>query len=692
MKVYKALLFLLIATCLFAFDATAQKSSKTKAAKKLYEKGGTVVIKNAKSINTSNLEFSPSFYQNGLVYATSRKSQGERDKKINETYFELYYASLDGNGLPLNPKQFSLEVNSQLHEGPVTFSRDGNVIYFTRNNLKKGVRKADDQGVTRLKIYEAEKGPEDWENVKELPFNSDEYSVCHPTLSADGKKLYFSSDMPGGIGGMDLWVVERQGDTWSSPINLGPEINTIKNEVFPFIHSTGNLFFASNGHEGLGGLDIFRIDIGSKVWGSISNLGEPFNSPSDDLGLILTPGGTKGYFASDRAGGNGKDDIYLFEAFDGVGGETAPEVITSTIQVYDASNNNRIEDAEVRIFERTSEGFIGGGNDLYEAVLMPADAGSGELVFKLIRKDAGSLGEADRMTDTNGEAIYDFIGERRYLLFVSKDGFASNEVVYSTIGNIGAGVVEIPLNRSVCAELSGVVKDKGRNAPIPNAIIKVTSTCNGKEDVLLADANGRFNYCLPAGCDYVVTGIKENYANGMISFAGVKAGSPLSGDIMLSPINTTTTSGGGYTGGSLGEGSTIILENIYYDFNKSFIRRGAAVELDELRDLMTRYPSMVVELSSHTDSRGPSEYNQQLSKKRAESAKEYLVARGVASNRITTRGYGESALRNGCSDGSNCTEEEHQYNRRTEVKVLSIDEKVNVQYHDHGPEVIHRKH
>jgi len=689
MKGYKAILFLLITACLFAFDATAQKSSKTKAAKKLYEKGGSVVIKNAKQINTSNLEFSPAFYQNGLVYATSRKSQGERDKKINETYFELYYASLDGNGLPLNPKQFSLEVNSQLHEGPVTFSRDGNVIYFTRNNLKKGVRKADEQGVTRLKIYEAEKGPEDWENVKELPFNSDDYSVCHPTLSADGKKLYFSSDMPGGQGGMDLWVVERQGDTWSGPMNLGAEINTIKNEVFPFIHSTGNLFFASNGHEGMGGLDIFRIDVGSKVWGAVSNLGEPFNSPSDDLGLILSPGGTKGYFASDRAGGNGKDDIYLFEAFEGIGGETAPEIISSTIQVYDATNNNRIEDAQVRIFERTSEGFIGGGSDLYEAVLMPSNAGSSELVFKLIRKDAGSLGDADAKTDANGEALYDFMGEKRYLLFVSKDGFASNEVVYSTQGNTGAGVIEVPLSRSVCAELSGVVKDKTKNTAIPNAIIKVVSTCNGKEDVVLADGNGRFNYCLPAGCDYVVTGIKENYANGMISYAGVKAGSPLSGEIMLSPFSGKTDEK--YTGGTFREGSTIILENIYYDFNKSFIRKGAAVELDELRDLMTRYPSMVIELSSHTDSRGGTAYNQQLSKKRADSAKEYLVARGVGSNRITTRGYGESSLRNGCSDGSNCSEEEHQYNRRTEVKVLSINEKVNVQYHDRGPEVIHGK-
>ncbi len=686
MKGYKPLLFLLITACLFAFDATAQKTSKTKASKKLYEKGSAVVIKNATNINTPSLEFSPAYYQNGLVYATSRRSQGERDKKINETYFELFYASLDGNGLPLEPRQFSLEVNSQLHEGPVTFSRDGNVIYFTRNNLKKGVRKADSQGVTRLKIYEAQKGPEDWENVKELSFNSDEYSACHPTLSADGKKLYFSSDMPGGQGGMDLWVAERQADTWSNPMNMGAEVNTNKNEVFPFIHSSGQLFFASNGHEGSGGLDIFMIDVGSKIWGTVSNLGEPFNSPADDLGLILSPGGRKGYFASDRSGGNGKDDIYMFEAFEGIGGETAPEVITSTIQVYDAKTNDRIEEAEVRIFERTTEGFIGSGNDLYEAVLMPADAGAGELVFKLIRKDAGSLGEADRMTDSNGEALYDFIGEKRYLLFISKDGYASNEVVYSTIGNVGEASIAVPLNRAVCAELSGVVKDKSTNKPIPNAIIKISSSCSD-DNVVLTDNAGQFNYCLPADCNYVVTGIKENYTNGTVTFSNVKLGAPLNAEVLLTPGSTT---GSTYTTG-LSVGSTIVLEHIYYDFNKSFIRKGAAVELDELKGLMLKYSSMTVELSSHTDSRGSTEYNQQLSQKRAASAKEYLVARGVAPNRITTRGFGESQLRNHCSDGMNCTEEEHQYNRRTEVKVTGVDENVKIQYHDHGPEVIHRK-
>ncbi len=683
----KSILYCVLAIALMPM-AAGQQTSKTKASTKLYEKGGTIVLKNTKMINTDQLEFSPAYYHNGLVYATSRRTQGERDKKINETYFELFYCDVDGNGLPMDPKPFSLEINSHLHEGPVTFSRDGNVIYFTRNNLKKGVRKADDQGVTRLKIYQAQRGPRDWQDVKELSFNSDEYSVCHPTLSASGKRLYFSSDMPGGQGGFDLWYVEKQGEDWSQPVNLGAEINTTKNEVFPFIHSSGNLFFSSNGYEGLGGLDLYMVPIGNESWGTVNHLEEPFNSDKDDLGLILSPDGTKGYFASDRNGGVGKDDIYMFEAFDGVLGATTPALISSLIRVYDAETTDEIEGAEVRIFERTAGGFIGSGNDLYEAILLPSDQGTGELVFKLVRKDAGTLGDPDRVTDELGEAAYDFMGERRYLLLVTKEGYSGKEVVYSTEGNTGNPLIEVPLDKVNCVNLDGVVKDQKTGSNLRGAVVRVRNTCDNTEDIILTDPTGHFNYCLPAGCDYVLTGIKESYQNGTRTVTATDVNSPLDVELLLFPITGGVIGGGSTT---ISEGSTIVLDNIYYDFNKSYIRKGAAIELDQLRGLMTKYHSMTIELSAHTDSRGFRQYNQELSDRRAASAKEYLVARGIAPSRITTRGYGETQLRNGCSDGVECSESEHQYNRRTEVKILSIDEPVNIQYHDHGPEVIDRK-
>ncbi|MEM9819698.1 MAG: OmpA family protein [Bacteroidota bacterium] len=672
--------------CLLAVAMQAQQTSKTKAAKKLYEKGGSVKVINANAINTTQLEFSPTFYQNGIVFATSRRTQGLRDDNIDETFFELFYAESDGNGLPLKPKEFSVQMNSQLHEGPVTFSRDGATVYFTRNNLRKGVSKAGANGKVHLKIYEAQKGERDWEDIKELSFNSDDFSSCHPTLSADGKKLYFSSDREGGLGGMDLWVVERMADGWSEPINLGAEINTEKNEVFPFIHSSGNLFFASNGYAGAGGLDLYMIDLSGKKWGKATNLGEPFNSTGDDLGLILDPTGTTGYFASDREGGRGKDDIYLFEAPDGIWGRTTPLSFNTTISVFDESTSDAISGADIRIFERTSDGFVGNGNDLYEAILMPVEDGSSELVFKLVRKDASQLGAPDKVSDAQGQAIHEFLGESRYLILVSKDGYASKEVVYSTIGNTGAPTIEVPLGRRTCADLTGVVKDKTTNANIPNALVAIWSGCEGSEEIVRTDAQGNFTYCLPPGCEYMVKGSKENYTSEYEKLSTASNSGPLSATLMLSPLGNTSTTPTGLTSGSV-----IVLENIYYDFNKSYIRTGAARELDELLALMRQHPSMKIELGSHTDARGSNQYNQRLSDRRAASAKEYLVSRGIAGSRIAALGFGEGNLRNKCSDGVNCSEEEHQYNRRTEVRVTAIDTPLDVRYEDSGPKVIDRR-
>ena len=683
MKLFNILLSL--ALVMLSFGVFAQQNAKSKAASKLYEKGGSVFIKNTNNINTENLEFSPSYYENGIVFATSRYKAGLRDEKIDETFFELFYAEFDGDGQPADPKAFSIEVNSQLHEGPVTFSRAGDLMYFTRNNQKKGIRKADAEGVTRLKVYEARKGGVDWEDVKELPFNDDAYTCMHPTLSADGRVLYFASDMPGGYGGMDIYKVDRNGDTWGTPVNLGPELNTAQHEAFPFIHSSGSIFFASNGHDGLGGLDLFMATENGSAWGSVVNLGEPFNSISDDLGLILDPEGTKGFFTSAREKGAGKDDIYMFTVDDGFNGATAPKTITSTLNVYDKQTSERIEGADIRIFEKTADGFIGNGNQLYQAMLVPSESGTGELVFKLVRQDASSFGPADLISDGNGEAIYDFVGEKSYLVMVTKEGYLNNEVVYTTIGNIGESTVSVPMDKFTCSNMKGIVKSNSGDY-IPDAVVRIKSSCDGTEQIVIADGAGNFNYCLPSGCNYTLVGIKEGYNNGISTVVANGPGSPVNAEVILSRYSAPTAPGRTIT-----TGSVIVLENIYYDFNKSAIRTGAAVELDELIAIMKQYPSMNIELSSHTDSRGTSRYNQRLSQKRAESAKQYLVTRGIVSQRIVAVGNGEANLRNRCDDGVDCSEEEHQYNRRTEVRVTRIDNPVSIQYGDNGPEVIDRK-
>lgn len=659
----------LLLALLTVVGLNAQQKSKTKAANKLYEKGTEVEILNITSINTPNLEFSPAYYLNGIVYASSRLTQGERDQNIDETFFELFYAELDGNGIPVRPKEFSIEVNSPLHEGPVTFNRQGNLMYFTRNNLKKGVRKADDGGVTRLKIYQAQKGAVDWKNVVECSFNSDDYSTAHPSLSADGTELYFASDMEGGQGGMDLYKVVRMGDDWSAPINMGPSINTEKNEVFPFIHSSGHLFFSSNGHKGAGGLDLYMTKLKRGKKPRVVNLGMPFNSPEDDLGLILNPEGTSGFFSSSRSGGTGKDDIYRFETPNGIWGSTRPGVFPATIRVQDATTKQRLKDAEIRIFERNTDGFISGGNDLYEAVLIPEED-SGNLSFQLVRKDAASLGDPDLRSDQDGEAEYDFTGERKFLLLVTKDGYTPKEAGFTTIGNAAKSEIKIALKKRTCTTLSGTIKDKTTGGRLPGAVIRIRNECNKAEETFLATELGTFTYCLPLGCDFSIVGVKDNFINSTLtlSTADNNGSTPLNAALELMPNDKST----------LSKGVTIVLENIYYDFDKSDIRKGATRELDELMEIMAAHPSMEIEMVAHTDARGSAKYNQELSQRRAESARQYLLARGVEARRVKAIGMGEMQLRNRCKEGVKCKEEEHQYNRRSEVRVTQMDEPVRI--------------
>ncbi len=182
-----------------------------------------VQIKNLESVNTPGLEFSPAFYLNGIVFCSS----GDDIPKPGEdnTFFELYYADATATGKLTRPRSFSSTLNSQLHECPSTFSTDGMRMFFTRNNSKAGVRKADASGVVRLSIFEATKGPYDWENIRPLPFNNENYSCMHPCLSADGTTLFFASDMEGGFGGMDIYRSTLTDGKWSTPENLGSRFN-----------------------------------------------------------------------------------------------------------------------------------------------------------------------------------------------------------------------------------------------------------------------------------------------------------------------------------------------------------------------------------------------------------------------------------------------------------------------------------
>jgi len=237
-----------------------------------------------------------------------------------------------------------------------------------------------------------------------------------------------------------------------------------------------------------------------------------------------------------------------------------------------------------------------------------------------------------------------------------------------------------------CAQLSGVVKSVKDNQPLANTIISIVNTCDGSEEMIRSDAKGGYSYCVAPGCGYTITGIKEKFERGSADLPTVTGTESVSLNLLLNPEAEKPAST--IAPEPLMKGSVIVLENLFYDFNKSYIQAGSARELDELAAILKQYPKMTIELSAHTDSQGNSVYNQKLSEKRAQSAKQHLVNKGIESYRITAIGYGESRLRNRCTDGVECSDQEHQYNRRTEVKVIKSDPGVEVKYNGNRSTII----
>lgn len=274
-------------------------------------------VENVTKLLTSS-DFGPSFYEKSkLVFASASGATKGNGVHLwtGLPYLDLYTADIDDEWRLANPKPLEGNINTKFHESSAAFTKDGNTMYFTRNNSKNGRKKTGKDKLVSLKIFKATKQEDGtWGEIKELPFNSDSYAVAHPALSPDEKRLYFSSDMKGTVGQSDLWYVDINSDgSYGDPVNLGPTINTEARETFPFISQHNNLYFSSDGHLGLGGLDIFVVSLGNNSeFAEVTNLKKPINSNMDDFGFIFNEAEKIGYLSSNREGSDGSisDDIY----------------------------------------------------------------------------------------------------------------------------------------------------------------------------------------------------------------------------------------------------------------------------------------------------------------------------------------------------------------------------------------------
>jgi outer membrane protein OmpA-like peptidoglycan-associated protein len=549
-------------------------------------------------------------------------------------FLDLYVTDVSNHQF-LDPKKFSNTFNKKMHDGPASFSKDGKFMAFTRNNYNG---KSSD-GIIKLQIYfcEQEKSGK-W--GKEVPFrlNDKEYSVGHPSLSKDGKTMFFASDMPGGYGGVDLYKInKRESGDWGEPENLGPEINSSGNEMFPFYHEDSDfLFFASNGHLGLGGLDLFIAQKNNDGKGfKIMNLGTPVNTRFDDFSLILDEEMKFGFFTSNRDGGKGDDDIYAFEMLKpfstskiikGVAMDTEMEILPGTlVSLYDVSGNL------IKTVTADSKG-------LYEFVVGP------DLDFKLDGKSQGYFdGFNTATTKTDKTEIF----------------------------------VNLILEKDPGLSLLALITDAKSGEPISNVRLIITEKLNGKPfDDTKTNDNGTYRKALTeqkvgGNLSYVIRLERAGYLNKEFIFTHkitkpgeIKVHEML--DLKMQKL---------LVGADLA--TMIDIKPIYFDLGKYNIRKDASVELDKIVKIMKEHPLMEIELGSHTDCRGSIASNEMLSDNRAKASAEYIKTKIPNPDRITGKGYGESRLKNHCECEGNfkspCSETLHQENRRTEFIILKVE-------------------
>ena len=606
------------------------------------------VIENLE-VNSEQQDFGAIYYKDQIAFASSREGTKSILRRWNWNqlpFLDIYLADYE-NGNLKNPKIFHKKLNKKYHDGPLAFSKEGDFMVFTRNNYTE---KSEDN-IVRLKLFSSRLIDGEWSKPEPLPYNSSAYSCGHASISGDTKWIYFASDMPGGVGGVDIYKAPINEDgTFGEAVNMGREINTEGNELFPFIHPTNEmLFFSSDGKVGLGGLDVFVAQIKSDYSiGKVANVGVPINSNRDDFSFVLNEEMSSGFFSSNREGGKGDDDIYTY---------LLEKPFTFGVKVNVLSkdeNNNLISGINLRLLD-------GLGGDL-----------------GLIQEE-----------DENGVFFILPPSKGKYKIIGAKDDYLDA----LTVIEIEEGEEEVDavlrFEKEPSLSLYALITDKSTNQPLEGVKITITDNLSGAIEKIITPNTGDYlrpltDKKLNDTGSYNLNIEKEGYLGKVLTYTALfdRDGTysiHTDLDLSLEPIAL---------GGDLSK--IIDINPIYFDLSKHFIRPDAAIELDKIVKVMNENPKMVIELRSHTDSRGSDKSNESLSDRRAKSSASYIAARISNSERIYGKGFGEYkpnsiTLEDGTEivlteeyinsfkvSNSKKYKELHQMNRRTEFIIIEM--------------------
>lgn len=571
-------------------------------------------------------------FHDAVVFCSTRSKTAWINKQqgwTNGNYLQIYATEKDVNNEDTPPTLFMGDLESKYNDGPICFSRDFNTVYFTRNNTKKTEIAKD--GTFKLKILEALLDENGFSMVSILPFNNNDYNFAHPSLSPDGFTLYFSSDMEGGKGGMDLYMCKKDSSgVWGEVVNLGDKVNTAGNEVFPFISAQDVLYFSSNGWDGLGGLDIYETKLSGGMPSKVYNMGEPVNSNLDDFGIYLNEDGKTGYISSNRKAGGLDDDIY-----------------------------------ELQILREIKRGK--------EVTIVTKDRISGEIVpnAKLV------INGDTVLTNEKGEYLTSAEEGIEYSIEAIKDDYFKATDQMSAMSSLDESFTrEILLDKDPKLFLRALITDAKTGALLEGVTIKITDIASNTEfDSYTTTAEGdyfKFLYSNKIGDNltFLIRVEKSGYLNRTLIFSHtIDKGGEIN---MNESLNLSL----GKVEIGMDLAKMIDMKPIYFDLGKSAIRKDAALELDKIVQVMNEYPNMSIELGSHTDCRSDASSNLKLSTERAKASAEYIIKKGIDKSRIVGKGYGESKLLNDCAcEGkveSPCSEEEHAVNRRTEFIITKL--------------------